>query len=108
MLARLGEMLHTEKARWVRYGSEKELECDASKIKVLDVSIGGLRILSKHQFELDEVVTLSFPDEEEKDIHCRVVWAGPPDDGADGRRRNVRMGWAAPGAIAPGHPCAGL
>lgn len=83
MLARLGQMLDTEKARWVRYGCDQELECDASKIKVLDVSIGGLRILCPHQFEIDDVVTLSFPElpeDKARNIKCRVVWAGPADN----------------------------
>lgn len=79
MLARLGEMLDNEKARWVRYGCDQELECDANKIKVLDVSIGGLRILSQHRFELHELVALSFPDAGEREIQCRVVWAGPAE-----------------------------
>ncbi len=83
MLARLVEMLDTEKARWVRYGCDQELECDASKIKVLDVSIGGLRILAPLQFEIDDLVTLSFPgfpDDKAREIKCRVVWAGPAED----------------------------
>lgn len=74
MVAGLAKLFNTERVRWVRYGCEREAECQEQRVQVLDVSVGGMRIRSPRRFTQNEKLTLSMPDNS-NEVRCRVVWS---------------------------------